>query len=377
MFTSHYKTLFVLVMTCASFTSFAEEGVSKDKILIGQTIGITGTVAGPVKEMLEGANAYFNAINSNGGVFGRKIKLISLDDKFDPALSAENTKKLINDEHVFAMFQSRGTPHTQAMLPILEKYNVPLIAPSTGAAIFHDPVLPLVFNVRPRYQLEVAKGIEFFALAGYKKIGLLHVDDTFGKDGLAGFKVAMKEHHLEPAVITSFARVSPDYSLAATNILAADPAALIIVSSEKNTVDVIKEIRKKGGKMTIMTLSNNSSDAFISHLGTDASGIMLSQITPAPELLSSVLGQELRTAGKMSKVTYSYAAMEGFVSAKVLVEGLRKAGPNLTREQFIRALESIKSEDLGGISLTYSTSNHSGSEYVELTMIGKKRAYIR
>ena len=377
MFTSLYKTLFVLVIASASLISFAEEGVSKDKILIGQTIGITGTVAGPVKEMLEGANAYFNAINLNGGVFGRKIKLISLDDKFDPALSAENTKRLINDDHVFAMFQSRGTPHTQAMLPILEKYNVPLIAPSTGAAIFHDPVLPLVFNVRPRYQLEVAKGIEFFALAGYKKIGLLHVDDTFGKDGLAGFKTAMKDHHLEPAVVTSFARVNPDYAAAAATIISANPAALVIVSSEKNTVEVIKEIRAKGGKMTIMTLSNNSSDAFISHLGKDASGIMLSQITPAPELISSVLGQELRTAGKMSKVTYSYAAMEGFVSAKVLVAGLRKAGPNLTREQFIKALESIKREDLGGISLTYNPNNHSGSEYVELTMIGKKRAYVR
>jgi branched-chain amino acid transport system substrate-binding protein len=377
MFTSTYKTLFALVMGCISFTSFAEEGVSNDKILIGQTIGITGTVAGPVKEMLEGANAYFNAVNAKGGVFGRKIKLISLDDKFDPALTAENTNRLINDEHVFAMFQSRGTPHTQAMLPILEKYNVPLIAPSTGAAIFHDPVLPLVFNVRPRYQLEVAKGIEFFTLAGYKKIGLLHVDDTFGKDGLAGFTNAMKAHHLEPTVIASFARVNPDYALAATKILAADPAALIIVSSEKNTVEVIKEIRSKGSKMTIMTLSNNSSDAFINHLGKDASGIMVSQITPAPELLSSVLGQELRSTGKMSKVSYSYATMEGFVSAKVLVEGLRKAGPNLTREQFIKALESIKREDLGGISLTYSANNHSGSEYVELTMLGKKRAYVR
>ncbi|MGZ4001118.1 MAG: ABC transporter substrate-binding protein [Mucilaginibacter sp.] len=374
---SIYKTLFMIILSSVSLTTLAEEGVSKDKILIGQTIGVTGTVAGPVKEMLEGANAYFNAINLNGGIYGRKIKLITLDDKFDPALSAENTKKLIEGQHVFAMFQSRGTPHTQAMLPILEKYNVPLIAPSTGATIFHDPVLPLVFNVRPRYQLEVAKGIEFFALAGYKKIGLLHVDDTFGKDGLAGFKTAMQAHHLDPAVIASFARVNPDYALAATQIITANPAALIIVSSEKNTVEVIKEIRAKGGKMTIMTLSNNSSDAFISHLGKDAAGIMLSQITPAPELLSSVLGQELRTAGKGAKVTCSYAAMEGFVSAKVLVEGIRKAGPNLTREQFIKALESINREDLGGISLTYSANNHSGSEYVELTMIGKKRPYIR
>lgn len=367
----------MIVLAGISLTSWSEDGVSKDRILIGQTIGITGTVAGPVKEMLEGANAYFNSVNSNGGVFGRKIKLITFDDKFDPAISAGNTRKLIVDEHVFAMFQSRGTPHTQAMLPILEKYNVPLIAPSTGATIFHEPVLPLVFNVRPRYQLEVAKGIEFFALAGYKKIGLLHVDDTFGKDGLAGFKTAMTAHHLDPTVITSFARVNPDYATAAATIISANPAALVIVSSEKNTVEVIKEIRAKGGKMTIMTLSNNSSDAFINHLGSNAAGIMLSQITPAPELVSSVLGQELRIAALQSKITYSYAAMEGFVSAKVLVEGLRKAGPNLTREQFIKALESIKREDLGGISLSYSPNNHSGSEYVELTMIGKKRAYVR
>jgi ABC-type branched-subunit amino acid transport system substrate-binding protein len=377
MHTSLHKALCAIALASACVAAFAEEGVSKDTILIGQTIGVTGTIAGPVKEMVEGANAYFKSVNLDGGIFGRKIKLITLDDKFDPALSAENARKLIVDEHVFALFQSRGTPHTKAMLPILEKYRIPLIAPATGAAIFHDPVNPLVFNVRPRYQLEVSKGIEFFALSGYKKIGFLYVDDSFGNDALIGFKNGMKTYHLDPTVITNFARVKPDNAAVAETILKANPAALIIASSEKNTVDVIKEIHARGGKMVIMTLSNNSSDAFINDLGKDGPGVMLSQITPAPELLSSELGQEFRTAAKISKVTYSYAAMEGFVSAKVLVEGLRKAGPNLTRSQFIRALESIRREDLGGISLTYSPENHSGSEFVELTMIGKKRAYVR
>jgi branched-chain amino acid transport system substrate-binding protein len=140
---------------------------------------------------------------------------------------------------------------------------------------------------------------------------------------------------------------------------------------------VIKAIREQGGYMQIMTMSNNSSDAFVKNLGPAGAGVIVTQITPAPDLMTTRLGQEFKLAAKASGTTVSYTAMEGYVNAKVLVEGLRRAGRNLTRDGFIRALESMQRVDLGGILITYSENDHTGSDFIELTMIGKDGRWVR
>ncbi|HJV49811.1 MAG TPA: ABC transporter substrate-binding protein [Noviherbaspirillum sp.] len=373
----YWRTALSALLAATSLTAAAEEGVTDSSIILGETIGVTGIIAGPVKEMIEGAQAYFATVNKQGGVHGRRIEVKVMDDKFDPATAAANAEALIKKEHVFALFQNRGTPHTEAILPILNTNHVPLIAPSTGAAIFHTPVNHWVFHIRAKYQDEVAKGVEHFATVGLSDIGLLHVDDSFGHDGLEGFNKAMAAHSLKPVIVTKFGRVKPDYDATAAEIIKANPRALIIVSSAKNTIEVIKAIRRQGGRMQIMTLSNNSSQAFVKDLGPAGVGVIVSQITPPPDLLSTVLGQEFRNAAKASSVTVSYAAMEGFVNAKVLVEGLRRAGRNLTREGFIHAMESMQHTDFGGLMVTYGPDDHSGSEFVELTMIGRDGRFVR
>jgi branched-chain amino acid transport system substrate-binding protein len=355
----------------------AETGVTDTTILIGQTVGLTGTVAAPVKEMNEGNQAYIDQINKQGGVHGRKIEIRTLDDKFNPALTLINAETLIKKDRVFVLFQGRGTVHTQKILPLLEANNVPLLAPGTGASLFHQPVHPLLFNIRAKYQDEVRKAVEHFATVGMKAIGILYVDDAAGEDGLEGFTKAMEAHKLTPAAIAKFARVNPDVQTAATEVIKLQPGALIIVGSSKDTIAVIKAIREQGGYMQIMTMSNNSSDAFVKNLGPAGAGVIVTQITPAPDLMTTRLGQEFKLAAKASGTTVSYTAMEGYVNAKVLVEGLRRAGRNLTRDGFIRALESMQRVDLGGILITYSDKDHSGSEFVELTMIGKNGRFIR
>jgi ABC-type branched-subunit amino acid transport system substrate-binding protein len=129
--------------------------------------------------------------------------------------------------------------------------------------------------------------------------------------------------------------------------------------------------------MQIMTLSNNSSQDFIKDLGPDAAGLILSQVTPPPNLSSSGLGKEFQAAAKASGATVSYAGLEGYLSAKVMVEGLRRAGRNLTRDSFVRGLESMQRVDMGGLSVTYSDKDHTGSNFVELTLIGKDGRYVR
>lgn len=370
-------SLAAVLLAGTTFAVSAEDGVTDTTIKIGQTVGVTGTVAAPVKEMNEGAKAYFHMINKQGGVHGRKIEMIVLDDKFDPALTLANAETLIKKERVFALFLGRGTPHTQGILPLISANNVPLVAPSTGAVIFHEPPHRLLFNIRAKYQDEVIKAVEHFNTVGMKNIGLLHVDDAFGQDGLEGFNKAMAMHKLTPAIVTKFERVKPDYAATAATIINANPSALIIVSSSKNTVEVIKAIRAQGGRMQIMTQSNNSSAAFVKDLGPAGVGVIVSQVAPAPHLLSTRLGQEFNAAAKETGATISYASIEGFMNAKVLVEGLRRAGRNLTREGFVRALESMQRVDFGGLMVTYGTNDHTGSEFVELTMIGRDGRFVR
>jgi len=193
-----------LVLAATSLTAAAQQGVTDDAILIGQTIGVSGQIAGSVREMDGGALAYLAAVNRAGGVNGRRIAIRTLDDHFDPKQAAANADILVKREHVFAMFLNRGTPHIQAILPILAAHGVPLVAPSTGAAIFRAPVNHLLFNVRARYQAEVAKTVRQFTAVGYRRSGMLHVDDSFGKGALEGVERAMASRKLAPFAVVGF-----------------------------------------------------------------------------------------------------------------------------------------------------------------------------
>jgi branched-chain amino acid transport system substrate-binding protein len=364
-------TALAAMLTIVSLCCLAENGVTGKSILIGRTAGITGPVAGAAKELGDGAQAYFDSVNAKGGVNGLQIKMVTLDDKFDPKIAAANAEALIKKEKVFALFLTRGTPHNEAILPLLAQSNIPLVAPSTGGAIFHHPVNRLVFNVRAKYQTEVAKGVEYFYQTGIKKIALAYVDDAFGEDALAGFKVSMAERKLSTEHVVRFDRNKPNVDEVVRAIVEWDPPALIMASSGKTTLDIIATLRARGSRTQIMVMSNNSRETFAKELGGAGVGVVVSQITPPPRMLSSALGKEFNVAAKDAGIKYSYAAMEGFIAAKVLVEGLRRAGPKLTREGFIDALESMRKFDLGGILIGYTPNDHTGSEYVDLTMIGR------
>ena len=198
--------------------------------------------------------------------------------------------------------------------------------------------------MRANYQDEVVKAIAHFNTLGFKSIGLLtyEKDDPLGLDGLNGFNKGMAEYKLKPAFIEIFPRIKPKVNEVALKLVKANPDALVIVSSGSNTVDVIKAIRAKGGKMQIMTLS---------------------QVTPPPNLSSSGLGKEFQVEAKVTGAMVSYAEMEGYLSAKVLVEGLRRAGRNLTRESFMRGLEAMQRVDMGGLSVSYSDKDHTGGNF--------------
>ena len=171
---------------CALVLLLCMAGSLPAQILIGQTAGFTGAVGAGVKETTEGARLYIDAVNARGGVGGQKIELVSLDDKFDPKTAAENARVLIEERAVVALFLTRGTPHTEAIIPLLDKHGVALVGPSTGAMVLHQPVKRHVFNVRSSYQREAEKAITHLATTGVKRIALVYADDSFGADGVAG-----------------------------------------------------------------------------------------------------------------------------------------------------------------------------------------------
>lgn len=353
-------------------------GVTSDRVLIGQTAGFTGTQAGGVNESTAGAKMYIDWVNKNGGVNGRKIELVSLDDVFDPKKAAANAKTLIEEKKVFALFLTRGTPHAEAILPLLKANGVPLIAPSTGAQLLHDPVNPLIFNVRAKYQLEAEKGIVQLSSMGIQRIGVIHVDDSFGKDALAGAVRGFTEAGVKPTGIWSYDRTTPKFETAVASLLATNPQAAVLLGSGNHVAEIVKQIRAKKSTVQLMTLSNNASSAFVKSLGANAHGVIVTQVFPNPKMATTPIAVQMQKLAKETPgAIVSHAAMEGFAAAKVLVEGLKRAGKKLTRESFVAGLNDLKGFDLGGLKLDYSPSDHTGTEFVELSMVGRRGDFVQ
>ncbi len=367
-----------LNLWCGALVMAALSHASQAQILIGQTAGFTGPVGAGVKETTDGAKLYLDAINAKGGVSGQQIELISLDDKFDPKQAADNARKLIEEQNVAAMFLTRGTPHTEAIIPLLEKYGVPLIGPSTGAMVLHQPVKKHVFNVRATYQREAEKAITHLHSMGITRIGIVYADDSFGADGVAGAQKGLATAKLTPAVLEKFNRAKPDFAPIAPKVFQSNAQAIIMVASGQAVVDGLKAFRAAGSTAQLVTLSNNASGGFVKSLGDNARGVIVTQVFPYERSIAYPMvkeAQELAKAKGMSEV--SPAMLEGFAAAKVLVEGLRRAGPKPSREKIQAALEGLRKLDIGGLEVSYTTEDHTGLDFADLSIIGTDGKFKR
>jgi branched-chain amino acid transport system substrate-binding protein len=352
--------------------------LSQAQLLVGQTAGFSGPVAAGVKETTDGALLYINAVNAKGGVNGQKIELVSLDDTFDPKLTAENGRILIEERNVLAMFLTRGTPHNQALIPLLTKNSVPLIAPSTGAMVLHEPVNPWIFNVRATYQREAEKSVDFLTSIGFTRIGIVHADDSFGKDAIAGAQRALDKAKLQAAVVIAADRSKPDFTTIIPNLVKANVQAVVWVASGTAVSEGVRALRTAGSTAQIVTLSNNASSGFIKGLGENSHGVIVSQVFPSERSASYPMVNEARALAKAAQLSdISPAMLEGFAAAKVLVEGLRRAGAKPTRQAIAKALESMRPYDLGGLSVDYSPTDHSGLDFADLSIIGERGKFRR
>lgn len=366
-------------LVCAALLAAALSQASQAQLLIGQTAGFTGTVSDGVKETADGARLYLNAVNAKGGVGGQKIELLSLDDKFDPKLAADNARKLIEEKKVLALFLTRGTPHTEAVIPLLNQYGVPLIGPSTGAMVLHQPVQKHVFNVRATYQREAEKAVTHLKSMGISRIAVIATDDSFGADGLAGAQKGLAAAKMTPVALERFNRAKPDFSAIAPKVYASNAQAVIMIASGQAVVDGVKALRAAGSVAQIVTLSNNASSGFTKSLGENARGVIVTQVFPNERAITYSMIKEAQDLAVRAKpvVELSPAMLEGFAAAKVLVEGLRRAGPKPSREKIQAALEGMDKFDLGGLEVSYGPGDHSGLDFADLSIIGTDGKFKR
>jgi len=366
-------------LLCTAITATSLAGMATTAhadITIGQTAGYTGTVASSVKEASQGAKMYFDAVNASGGINGQKITLVSLDDKFDAKLAAANAKTLI-DQGVMALFLVRGTPLTQAIMPLLTEYKIPLVAPSTGAMVLHKPVHPWLFNVRATYQREAERAIEHLSLIGVDRIAIVQVDDTFGEDAVVGAHAGLAKVNKTAVAHEKYDRAKPDFGPIVPKVLAKQPQAILFIGSGTAVVQGMKAMRAAGSTAQLVTLSNNASAGFIKDLGDIAYGVIVSQVFPYERSIAKPIIKEALEASRAAGVELTPTVVEGYVSAKVLVEGLKRAGKQPTRASLRQALEGMSHYDVGGIEMGYSPTDHTGLEYVDLSIIDQAGKFRR
>jgi branched-chain amino acid transport system substrate-binding protein len=371
------KTLFSITLLTFSSLLFAQQGVSDREIIVGQFAALTGPASQLGLRMQAGIKAQFDAVNKSGGVNGRQIKLVSRDDGYEPEKAALAVKALLNDDQVFALIGSVGTPTTLAALPAINDAKVPLIGPFTGAQALREPFSRQLFHVRASYFDETDRIVQHLTTLGVKKIAVLYQNDAYGKAGLEGVTRALTKRQMKAVATSTVERNSADVTKSLDEILKAVPEAVVQISAYKSSAAFIKQARGKGFGGQFFNVSFVGSTALAEELGEAGSGVVISQVVPFPYQGNSAIVREYQQRMTESgDKDFGFSSLEGFLAAKVLTEGLKRAGRTLNREGLTTALESLKDYDMGGFTINYSAKSHEGSNFSDLTIISRGGKFI-
>jgi len=327
-------------------------------------------------QMNRGLNAYFDHVNAQGGVNGRKIELRARDDKYEPALAAQNTREFIEDD-VLALIGYFGTPTSTESMPIFSRAQVPFFGPSSGAEVLRNPFNRYIFTMRASYNDETEKIVEQLLSIGIESIAVLHQTDAYGQAGLIGVERAMASRKMEIAATAPVHRNGAGVLQAVQTISALSPDAVIMIAGYTPAAKFVRGMREAGYAGQFYSLSLVGAKTLANTLGSDGYGVAISQVVPNPWSPAPPVIREYQTLLKAAAVPeYAFCSLEGFLVAKAFVEGLTRAGPDLTRERLIAALETMTNVDLGGFVFDFSASNHNGSKFVELTLIARGKFIV-
>ena len=351
----------------------AEDGVSDDKILFGQSAVFQGPASALGVGVREGILAAFNDANQSGGVHGRRLELVSYDDGYEPRKAIDNTRRLIEDDHVFALIGEVGTSTSKAVQPIAAAAGVAFIGPFTGAGFLRDARLRNVINIRASYEEETEAWIRYLVDdLGLRRVAILYQDDSFGRAGLAGVIKALDRRGISIVAEGTYMRNTTAVKSAFLAIRRSHPDAVVMVGAYKPCAVFIKLARQFDLDARFVNISFGGSQALAKELGDDGNGVIVSQVVPLPDDRANPLVRRYRDAllAFSPDSQPGFVSLEGYVIGRFVVEALRKTGPELTREKFLTTIYNVGKFDLDGLVLVYGSGDNQGMDQVFMTVIG-------
>lgn len=350
----------------------AQAGVSAERILFGQAAPLEGPAAALGLGMRHGILAAFGEANAGGGIGGRQLELMTIDDGYEPSRAIAAANRLIDEENVFALIGPVGTPTSNATQPIAAAAGVPFIGPFTGVESLRNPHKPNVVNVRASYFQETEVMVERLTRdLGAKRIAIFYQDDAFGRAGLAGTRIAMDKRQMSLVAEGTFERNTTAVRMALIEIRRARPDAVIMVGPYKPCAEFIKLARSIDFRSRFINISFVGSNALAEELGPDGDGVYVTQVVPFPEDVSIPLVASYQVALRAHDPAEppGFVSLEGYIAGRLTVAALERISGEPTREKFLGAVTGSGAFDLGGMSLSYSATSNQGSNDVFLTVI--------
>jgi branched-chain amino acid transport system substrate-binding protein len=366
-------SLAILLAVANPFDASADEiGVSSDSILFGQPAALDGPSSALGQGMRLGILAAFAEINAKGGVHGRELELISRDDGYDPDRSVAQTVRLIEEDKVFALIGAVGTPTTTATVPIASARNVPFIGPFTGAEFLRAPDLHNVVNIRASYAAEAEAWIKHLTEDLHvRSVAIFYQDDTFGRDGLAGVKLALEKRGMELTAEGTFERNTKAVGSALRTLKRAEPEAVVMVGPYGPCAEFIKLAHKSGFNPIFVNISFVGANALAKELGPEGEGIIVSQVVPFPWDTSVKVVADYQAAEKAldPDMKPEFVSLEGYLSGRLVASALEATGPNPTRADMLRVINDIGRFDISGTIMNFGPKMSDAPSRVFLTVI--------
>lgn len=344
-----------------------------DPILIGQSVPLSGSNRELGEEIRDGALAYFKRVNDAGGLGGRRIELVTLDDANDTRQSAENARKLIEERGVLALFGFASATLSRPAMPVAEKTRTPFLFPFTGA----DPMRTfnkVLFNHRASYADELEKIVNHYATVGVRSFGILFHDDAVGRENLTAVERALGKRQIKASAVIGIARANPDIKGALATLAKSRPDVMVTTTLFRPSADFIKSARVAHPGMQFVSTSFAGPNVLMRALGPDGVGVTVAQVVPpVSNRLIPVVAEYQAAFEKFSgRKAFGATSLEAYIAAKVLGEAIRRAGPaKVARDGLISALEGMKSYDAGGYVVRFTADNHNGSDFTEITVINR------
>ncbi|MCP4346906.1 MAG: ABC transporter substrate-binding protein [Desulfobacterales bacterium] len=364
-----------LLLIITSGCAMAEHGVTDKYILIGISNAQSGPASFLGRELSKGIMSYFNYVNNQGGINGRELRVIQYDDGYEPDQCIINTERLIKKDKVLLLLGYVGTPTSNAAVPVIQREKTPYFFPFTGAGFLRDVKnSPYVFNLRGTYDMETEAMVDYLFKKGKKKIAIFYQDDSYGRAGLNGTRKALLNRGLQLAGEGTYKRNTTRVNKGIVSIFikSGKPDAVIMIGTYKPCAKFIKNAKRLGyNDVDFFNISFVGSKALAKELGEKGDGVIVTQVVPFPwNSETHVVNEYRKIMGADISFQPGFVNLEGFLDAKLLVEILKQAGPDLTKDNILETVENIKSLDLGsGDKISFSPQDHQGFERVFMTEI--------